>query len=275
MKKRRYYGNKKSISASQKKNILLTFIILFSAFVIIYSAYYFISQKPGNGQKIDNKIQTGDQPLTKELTIYINADGGLSLRSERNTTSKRLALIPNNTKMVITQELDGWYKVSYEGKDGWVSKEYTTIQAPPEDPTKDWQTHTSTSGYKIKYQPGWKAQDYGNNDSLAIASIVAFSNQDLPLSIPAGSDFIAPIIIRVSTKSIDSIAKEYVSMPGVQTEAITVAGKTAQKYTYMTPSTNTQVIAVVLNTGAQTFVLSEAGGYGDDLLKMLNTLTIG
>ncbi|MEI6266425.1 MAG: SH3 domain-containing protein [bacterium] len=250
-------------------------VIIFSLFVIIYSVYYFMAQKPGSGQKIVSKIQTGDQPLTKELVVFINADGGLSLRNDRSTTSKRLALIPNGTKLTITQELDGWYKVLYESKEGWISKQYTTTNAPPEDPTKDWQIYSSASGYKIKYQPGWKAQDYGNNESLATTSIVAFSNQDLPSTIPAGSDFIAPIIVKILTKNIDDITKEYTSMSGVQIEAITVAGKPGQKYTYMMLSTNTQVTAVILNTGPQVFILSEAGGYGDDLLKMLNTLTIG
>jgi len=254
---------------------MLAALILLSAIVIIYSVFYFMSQKPGSGQKIVSKVQTGDQPLLKELVVFINADGGLSLRAERSTTSKRLALVPNGTKLTITQELDGWYKVSYEGKEGWISKQYTTTDTPPEDPTKDWQTFSSTAGYKIKYQPGWKAQDYGKNDSLATTSIVALSNQDLPLTIPVGSDFIAPIVVRILTKNIDDITKEYTSMPGVQAEVITVAGRTGQKYTYTMSSTNTQVTAVVLNTGSQVFVFSEAGGYAEDLLKMLNTLTIG
>ncbi len=273
--RKRLYSHKRSVTDSQKKSMAIVGLVLFCLAIVFYSIYFFASQGTTSGKKVSAEVKTGDQPLEKKLTVYINADGGLSLRGDRKTTSPRLALIPNGTKLTAELEVDGWYKVSYEGKTGWISKNYTTTVAPPEDPAKDWQTYASTAGYKVKYAPGWKVQDYGKNDALAASSIVAFSTQVLPTTIPAGTDFVAPIVFTVSTKTMDETVKTYSSMPSTSLEAITVAGKPAQKFTYTTPSTNTQVTAVVMINGSQVMIFSEAGGYSEDLIKMLNTITIG
>lgn len=249
-------------------------VVVCCAALVVFSITKFSTLKPVDGKKVVDVVQTGDQPVTKALTVYVNADGGLSLREDRNANSKRLALIPNGTKLAVSQELDGWYKVSFESKVGWIAKQYTTLEVPPEDPTKDWKTYAGT-GYKIKYQIGWNVQDYGKNDATGMTSVVAFSNQSLPATIPAGSDFIAPIVVNVSAKTADETNKTYAAMSGVTLEPITVAGKTAQKYTFTSPTSNTQVTTIVLPGVSGTLIFSEAGGYIDDLLKMLNTLTIG
>jgi hypothetical protein len=64
-------------------------------------------------------------------------------------------------------------------------------------------------------------------------------------------------------------------MAGVQTETISVGGIAASKYTYTSTGSNTQMTALVYAAGGKVFVLSEGGGYADDLLKMAATFTIG
>jgi hypothetical protein len=265
---------KKSPLASRRRQFITVALVAASLVLVVYSISRFTAMKPADGKKVEAVVATGDRPVAKNLEVYVNADGGLSLRESKDSVSKRLALIPNGTKLLVTQELEGWYKVSYESKEGWVSKEYTTTSVPAEDPTKDWQTF-SGAGYKIKYQAGWSVQDYGKNDTTGMTSVVAFSNQSLPATIPAGSDFIAPVVVNLTAKTADETNKTYAAMSGVVVETITVAGKVATKYTFTSPSSNTQVTTIVLAGTSGTLIFSEAGGYIDDLLKMLNTLTIG
>jgi len=272
---RNRYRFKKGLLTNKRYRMMLIGVGVVAVIAIVFGVYTLFPKKVTDAGKTDIVLQTGDRPIQKENAIYINADGGLSLRSDRNTSSNRLELIPNGTKLVATEELDGWYKVEYNGKTGWVSKQYTTAVAPAEDPTKGWATFSSTLGYKIKYQTGWKSQNYGANDVLKATELVAFSNQDLPTTIPAGSDFIAPVTAVVSTKTIADAENSYAVIAGVQTESVSVAGIAAKKYTYTSSGSNTQMTALVFAAGGKVFVLSEGGGYGDDLLKMAATFTIG
>jgi len=272
---RRMYRMKKSPLATRRNRAIMIGAAGLLLLVGVVFAYNLTNKKSSDSGKVEIKLDTGDRPIAKEDPVYVNADGGLSLRSDRNPNSQRMELIPNGTKLVATQELDGWYQVSYNDKTGWVSKQYTTKIAPAEDPAKDWGIFTSTSGYKVKYQTGWKAQDYGKNELLKASSLVAFSNLDLPSTIPAGSEFIAPVTIAVSTKSLDEAGKTFSTIAGVQTEAISVGGLPGTKYTYTSTTSNTQMTAIVVAGSGKVFILSEGGGYAEDLLKMAATFTIG
>ncbi|MDD5693058.1 MAG: SH3 domain-containing protein [Patescibacteria group bacterium] len=263
------------IGTNKKKRVIISVILAFALFFIFYGFYKVNSLKPSDGKKQDVKVETGDRPLKKTTTIYINADGGLSLRKERSSKSERLTLIPNKTQLEASQELDGWYKVSYNGKEGWIAKEYTTTQAPAEDPAKGWTTYSNaTYGFKVRYPLGWKYQDYGANPANKSLSLIAFSNQDLPATVPQGSDFIAPVMLQVSSKTIDEANAEYGSISGVTPEKITIAGTPATKYTYTSVSSNTQVTAIVFSVGGKTYIFNEGGGYGEDLVKMANTFSL-
>ncbi len=275
----RRYKQKKRFSfknISKRKKIIFSVLLVLVLFFAFYTFYKINSYKPDSGKKESVKIETGDRPLKKTTTIFINADGGLSLRQERNAKSARLTLIPNSTKLEATEELEGWYKVSYDGKEGWISKEFTTTQAPPEDPAKGWSVYKNTNqGYSVKYPLNWKYQDYGGNEATKSLSMTAFSNQELPVTLPVGSEFIAPVMIQVSGKTLDEITKDYVAISGVVAEKITVAGNAATKYTYTSVMSNTQMTGIVFSASGKTFILSEGGGYADDLLKMAATFTIG
>ena len=52
------------------------------------------------------------------------------MRSGASTTSSILGVYNTGTEMTITGESGNWYKVSYSGKDGYVSKDYMTTTKP-------------------------------------------------------------------------------------------------------------------------------------------------
>jgi len=272
---RNMYRMKRGPLSNKRNRAILGGVAAVAVLAIGISAYNLFKPKTVNSSKEEIKLETGDRPIAKSVDVYVNADGGLSLRADMNATSQRLELIPNGTKLTASEELDGWYHVTYNNKTGWISKQYTTTAAPAADPTAGWATFTSTLGYKIEYQTGWKAQDYGANTTLKATSLVAFSNQDLPVTIPAGSEFIAPVTVVVSTKTIAEASASYSTIAGVQAEAASVAGIAATKYTYTSASSNTQMTAIVFAAGGKVFIFSEGGGYADDLLKMAATFTIG
>lgn len=55
----------------------------------------------------------------------VSAGGtGLNLRSGAGTAYTSLGLVPDGSFLLVEEELDGWYKVVYNGKSGYVSADY-------------------------------------------------------------------------------------------------------------------------------------------------------
>lgn len=70
------------------------------------------------------------QPAVNKAA-YISSNASAHFRSGPSTSSQSLGKLPKNTKITITGEENGWYKVSYNGKDGYISKSLVTEGEPP------------------------------------------------------------------------------------------------------------------------------------------------
>ena len=51
----------------------------------------------------------------------------LKVRKEPNTNCKKLGMVKNGTTWQVLEDLDGWVKIAYDGREGYVSKDYITI----------------------------------------------------------------------------------------------------------------------------------------------------
>ena len=72
---------------------------------------------------------TATENLNK--SAYISSNASAHLRSGPSTTSESLGKLPKNTKITIISEENGWYKVSYNGKEGYISSALVTEGEPP------------------------------------------------------------------------------------------------------------------------------------------------
>lgn len=59
-----------------------------------------------------------------EYAVTTKNGGGLNLRSEASKSGDILIEIPNQTVLNVTESVEGWAKVSYNGHTGWVSTAY-------------------------------------------------------------------------------------------------------------------------------------------------------
>ena len=48
------------------------------------------------------------------------------MRSDKNTHSRTIMVIPHNAVVKIVKEANGWYRVNYAGHTGWVSGDYVS-----------------------------------------------------------------------------------------------------------------------------------------------------
>ncbi|MBQ9924643.1 MAG: C40 family peptidase [Clostridia bacterium] len=75
--------------------------------------------------------------LTALMTLSVNAydvKGGevkvgssLNLRSEASTSASVVTRIPNTHRVAVLDAIDGWYKVAYNGQNGFVSADYVEL----------------------------------------------------------------------------------------------------------------------------------------------------
>ncbi|WP_217078057.1 SH3 domain-containing protein [Clostridium baratii] len=99
-----------------------------------------ITGEKGNFYRIDYKGRTGyvskdyvsvtngsnKSVNTSKNEGRINANSGLRMRSDKNTHSRTIMVIPHNAVVKIVKEANGWYRVNYAGYTGWVSGDYVS-----------------------------------------------------------------------------------------------------------------------------------------------------
>ena len=65
------------------------------------------------------------EPTTQSVIFVVNTNkDDLRLRKEPSLDADVLVGIPKDTEVVVEEEYDGWSKVTYKGKIGWVKSDY-------------------------------------------------------------------------------------------------------------------------------------------------------
>lgn len=104
--------------------------------------------------------------VQKKDAWVVNTGGvGLNLRQYATTGSAALLVIPENAQIIIYGTAqNGWYNASYNGKTGWVSASYVTLEKPKE-PAVDASFSSKLNRLKSIYPAGtiW------SNNSLPVA----------------------------------------------------------------------------------------------------------
>lgn len=80
---------------------------------------------------IDSAVEEPEDDVTEELDedyrIIVTCSGGLNLRSEPNTDSEVIAVLPTGASAKAVSEINGWYEVSYGGSTGYVCGDYCRL----------------------------------------------------------------------------------------------------------------------------------------------------
>lgn len=73
---------------------------------------------------------TEDEPAVDseaEGQVYVKTTTQVKLRKEPNTNCATLDRIDGGTQLLVLETLDGWYKVSHNGQEGYVSADYAQV----------------------------------------------------------------------------------------------------------------------------------------------------
>ena len=86
-------------------------------------------------ETVDKALETGE----------VNANVGLRVRSTPSTSGTTLGYLDYKDKVTYYEEKSGWLRISYNGSDGWVSKDYITLEGESADSVKSSSSVSSTS----------------------------------------------------------------------------------------------------------------------------------
>jgi len=104
--------------------------------------------------------------VSAAATGTVTTGSGLRLRSEANTSSSVLASLPEGTSVEILDTVnESWYQVSYEGKTGYVSSAYLSVEE--EDDTL--YAVVTASSLNLRAQPSTESEKV---DSLPMGTTV-------------------------------------------------------------------------------------------------------
>ena len=68
--------------------------------------------------------QTITQSSSGKFSIFVNSSNGINLRSQPSASANILIVVPYSAEIIADQEQGNWYRGSYNGKTGYVMKQY-------------------------------------------------------------------------------------------------------------------------------------------------------
>lgn len=74
-------------------------------------------------------VPTAAAPALGSMRVNLGSGEVLNLRSQPSTQSSKVAVIPGGTVLTVEEDAGGWYKVTYNGKTGYVSANYVVPAA--------------------------------------------------------------------------------------------------------------------------------------------------
>ncbi|TCN24135.1 SH3 domain-containing protein [Mesobacillus foraminis] len=90
------------------------------------NGWYRISFQGKTGYVSGDYVRTANSETATSTTYKVNATG-LNVRTGPGTQYKRIGLLKNGSVLnVIHRESNGWYKISYNGRNAYVSGDYVT-----------------------------------------------------------------------------------------------------------------------------------------------------
>ena len=140
--------------------------------------------------------ETDVKPLNK--AAYISSNASANLRSGPSTDTDSIGKLTKNTKITITGETGEWYKVSYNGKEGYVYKTLVSEGEPPAETSSRSQTEARTA----------TTTETANNAEVAETKIET-STETTTAAAANTETTVASATASSSSSSVVEIAKKY------------------------------------------------------------------
>ena len=145
---------------------------------------------------IANQPQTGgNTPQAK--TVYVNTPGmTLNVRSGPGTSYSILGSLKHGEKLSVTDHDNNWYKLTYNGKTGYVSKSYTSSTAASSEPAQKTGTVNSATGLNVRSGPGTNNSIIGGLANGAKVTITGQSGSWYKIKYGSGEGWVSASYVK-------------------------------------------------------------------------------
>lgn len=92
--------------------------------------------------------------LLAQNVIYVNSANGLNLRQGPGTGYQTVANIPDGSRIDVISTQGDWVKVKYDGKEGYVSRQYVTENKPRNNSSPESKSKSNDSPAKRRKDTG-------------------------------------------------------------------------------------------------------------------------
>ncbi|WP_099203145.1 C40 family peptidase [Miniphocaeibacter massiliensis] len=169
--------------------------------------------KPVEQAKPSEEKPASTKPVEKIVSGWVKSN--LNLRDAANTSSKVLTTIPKGTKVSGT-ESDGWVKVKYNGKTGYVSKSYISSTEVKVEQTKPAEEKPTETKPVEKTVSGWVKSNLNLRKSAnTSSSILATIPKGTKVS---GTEINGWVKVKYSGKT-GYVSKSYISSTEVKPDS--------------------------------------------------------
>lgn len=156
-------------------------------------------QEVETDSKIDEseKVSESTEEKTNNIEVteinktgYVKADG-LNIRKEPTTSSEAIHSLSFNSKVKITGEVDGWYRIDYQDQVGYISQKYVSDTKLPENTSRGDVERTSSNiqeqNEEDESEPEQETENVATSSSSSEGNeVVEFAKQYLGYKYVAG-----------------------------------------------------------------------------------------
>lgn len=204
----------------------------------------------------------------KEGTV-VNVSTNLRVRSGAGTNYVVLGYLTNGSKVSITDENGSWYAISYNGKTGYVSKEYISINSSSLGPS-DTGSESNTTGYIVNISSNLRVRSgagtsystlgYLNNGSKV--NILGESGDWYKISYNDGHGYVSKQYVSVGSNDSSSNAggSNDTSQGSTLNQYGQVVNVSSNLRVRSNPSASASVVTYLLN-GAKVNIIGESGNW--------------
>ena len=146
----------------------------------------------------------------------VTTSSAVNFRTEATTSSESMGKLNDGTRVAILDQIDGWYKVAYNGKTGYMSADYVVSQ--PIMNIECGGAKVTTSVLNMRSGPGTENSIVTKLYEGSVAKIIGINNAWFKVQYGSHTGYISPDYVEI-TKYTGSDAVSTASVAAVSTNA--------------------------------------------------------
>ena len=202
--------------------------------------------------------QTPPAPQTK--TVYVNTPGSsLNVRSGAGTSFAVIGTLKHGEKITVTDHNNDWYKLTYSGKTGYISKSFTQANAPaaqtpsaPAPASKTAYVNTPGSTLNVRSGPGTNSSIVGTLKHGEKITVTEENASWYKLTFNGKAGYVS--------RSFVSDSQPSASAPGTSTQKTGTVNSATGLNVRSGPGTNYSIVGGLSN-GAKVTITGQSGSW--------------